>query len=168
MNPNIMLVIILTVIAGFAIYGFHSGFFKTIVPIATIILTFWVVSVAMPLFYIYIKYDMKRFHIIEVLIDILAFAVTFMIIKFIIRFILKGLNIVTEVPVIHGLNKCVGLVFGIFEGLVIVWAVFYFVLLFIGRTRGASFFAALDMNPVLKWIYNNNLLMTFANSVVFK
>ena len=167
MNSHILLIIVLCVIAGSTIYGAQRGFLKTIIPIATIILTFWVVSVIMPYFSDYLKKDARQLAFIEVICDILAFGVTCFIMKVIIKLSMKLVEAITAVPVIHGTDRILGIFAGIFFGFLLVWVAFYFMLLVVGRENGAAFFRMVDSDIFLKYLYNHNILMTFINSVAF-
>ena len=167
MNANVLLVIILTVIAGFTIYGVHSGFFKTMIPILTIVLTCWIVSIIIPYFKAYLNNDVRHLAVLEIICDILAFIVTFFVMHFLLKLLLKALDRLTEIPVIHGINKTLGFVGGMFEGLLVIWTLFYLILVFLGRDGASGFFAMIDANIFLRWLYNHNLIMTVTNSIAF-
>ena len=83
------------------------------------------------------------------------------------KLFLKIFSMFSDVPVISSIDRILGTIVGFFGGMLIIWVIFYFVLLMIGRENGAGFFAMIDSNFFLKFLYNHNLLMTFVNSVAF-
>ena len=166
-NPNILTVAVLTVIAGFALYGRHFGFFRVIVPIVTIICSTWFLSLIFPYVSGHLMSDLVSLSFKEAICDILAFLVSCYIMRKLLRFVFRILDLLNDAPVIGSFNRMVGFFAGLAEGFIIVWLIFLFILVFLGRENGAAFFEAVDANPVLKWIYNHNLLMTIVNMVAF-
>ena len=52
-------------------------------------------------------------------------------------------------------------------GVVIVWLVFFFMLLFVGEAGAPEFYAAVNGNEIVRLLYNHNLIMTFVDFFVF-
>ncbi len=166
-DPNILTIVVLTVIAGFALYGRHFGFFRVIVPIVTIICSTWFLSLIFPYVTGHLMEDLISLSFTEALCDVLAFIVSCFVLRKLFRLVLKIFDLLDDAPVIGSFNRMVGFFAGFAEGLIIVWLAFLFILIFVGRENGAAFFEAVNASPVVKWIYNHNLLMTIVNIVAF-
>ena len=59
----------------------------------------------------------------DIVVEVLAVLVLFVIIKLILRIIISLLNIVSHLPIIHGMNKMLGGIVGLAEGVIIIWII---------------------------------------------
>ena len=74
------------------------------------------------------------------------------------------LDMLSRIPVVHGLNKAGGFVFGLLNGVVYLWIAFIIVTIFSTTSWGQYIFAQINDSVILSFIYNNNyLLVLLAN-----
>lgn len=76
----------------------------------------------------------------------------------IVRFISRMLGIVSKVPVLKGINRLLGLLFGGVCGLIKVWIVFAILALCQTGERCAVLIAYIYQSNFLKTLYENNVL----------
>ena len=84
-----------------------------------------------------------------------VFAVVFLLMKL----IALALNILTRLPVIHSLNKLLGVAVGAVQGVVLVWVA---LAVLVGIFAASTAFPVGELLPVsvlAKWFYENNLVM---------
>ena len=169
MTGNIVFIFIVIAVFVSSHVGGKKGFFEMMVPILSILGTLFLLAAVMPEFAERLKEDAAKLSLREVVIDIIAFAVTFFLMRLIFRYILKLLSPIAELPVLGEINRLLGFVAGFVFGVLAVWLVFFFIIFFMGESNiSLELWSMLDESPPLKYLYNNNLLMTAINLVVFR
>lgn len=101
----------------------------------------------------------------DFVVNIISFLLTFVIVTILIRSILFALDIVTELPVLGGLNRVAGIGVGIAVALIIVWIVFLVVTLLYNFDIGKMLFAQIERSKILSLLYDNNYILKFVTSL---
>ena len=70
----------------------------------------------------------------------------------------KVLNIISKLPVINELNRMVGGIVGIFQGLVIVWLIFTLMMVFIEKPFIQEGVRQIEENAFLRILYESNII----------
>lgn len=96
--------------------------------------------------------------------DVLVFLVTFAGAMIIIKLLFAALNLMSHLPIIHGVNKIAGLFIGILEGLVVVWVFFIVISLTNGSDFAYNMYTQINESAFLTFLYNKNIIM----SLLFK
>lgn len=91
--------------------------------------------------------------------DVLVFLVTFVGAMVIIKLLFATVNLMSHLPIIHGINKIAGLVIGILEGLVVVWVFFIVISLMNGSDFAYDMYAQINESTFLTFLYNKNIVM---------
>lgn len=73
-----------------------------------------------------------------------------------------AIKLIAKAPMLGSANRAVGLVFGAFEGLMIVWVVMYVIAVFGASEFGQNMMAQIDSNMVLRFLYDHNQILAFA------
>ncbi len=167
LSPNTLFLIIIAVIALCYFSGRKAGLVRTLVPIASAFGSVWIVAVAFPMLRKDVMNDVSSFDLNRIVIDILAFAVSFFLLKWLIKSVLHFFKIIGDAPIVNPVNKFLGGVAGMIGGVVLIWLVFFFILLFAGEEGAPEFYAAVNGNEIVRLLYNHNLVMTFINFFVF-
>lgn len=95
----------------------------------------------------------------EIIFNVIVFLVTFIAAMVIVKLICAAVNIVSYLPIIHGINQTAGLIVGLIEGLVIVW-VFFIVIGLAGNSEFATtIYIQINESTILQYIYNHNFIM---------
>jgi len=77
------------------------------------------------------------------------------------------LDIVSHLPVLHGLNRLFGGVAGTIEGFIFVWIFFYLVALCASTAFGRLMIDYIDQSVFLTYLYHNNGLLQLIGTFIF-
>ena len=91
--------------------------------------------------------------------NVLSFILVYAGVMIILTVAVSALDLVAKLPVIHSMNKLGGLLFGLVNGLVVLWIICLVVTVFSGTGLGSLIYAQINENPWLRLIYNNNYLL---------
>ena len=69
------------------------------------------------------------------------------------------LDMLSRIPVINGLNKIGGFIFGLFNGAIYLWLACIIVTIFSTTQWGQYIFQQINDSVILSFIYNNNYLL---------
>ena len=92
-------------------------------------------------------------------VDLLAFLITFLVVTILVRTIMYALNIIGDLPVLHGLNRVAGAFLGMGTALVIVWVLFMIITLSYRTGFGKASMDMIDKSPLLTFLYDHNYIM---------
>ncbi|MGN1318394.1 MAG: CvpA family protein [Lachnospirales bacterium] len=101
---------------------------------------------------------------------VISIAVTLILVLFmglIVRAIIKSLDIMAKLPVISQLNFLGGGIIGTVSGVIIIWLIFLFAMLFVTDASFALIQEAIDGSVVCKLLYDNNLLRSLIMGDLF-
>lgn len=98
-------------------------------------------------------------YISTVIINILAYLVTYIALWLLLRIMANALGLVSRLPILHGLNRVGGAIFGFGKGLLIVTLVFLLITMFGQIPLGSTLFSQIETSPLLQWFYENNPLI---------
>lgn len=93
--------------------------------------------------------------------NIVSFLLTLLVVTIVIRTILYILGIISDLPVIGGLNRLAGGALGLATGLVVVWILFIIITLLYDTEIGVMCLADIAENNFLTILYENNILMDY-------
>ena len=112
-------------------------------------------------------HDYVGAYLANMIINTLAYLLSFVIIWTVLRAILLALDVVTMLPILHGINKLAGGVLGIVYGVALVWIAFLLVTILCNGEIGKEFFALIHENPFLLFLYNQNVIMKVVFGLMF-
>lgn len=161
---NILLIIICVVILILSIYGYRKGFVKMLVPMVSAFLSL-VVLIMLKDWLFAILFQWAIFQGEHVLTRIVLILIIFGIVASAFKWLLKVLNVLTKLPIIHGLNKLLGLGIGLIEGFLLVWLLLYIIQIRQGVLFGFDIEALIDQNEFLQFLYLNNLVEYLMNTL---
>lgn len=98
-------------------------------------------------------------YLAKLITDIIAFLVTFLLATLVVRITMYALNIIGELPVIHGLNRLAGGILGMGTGLVIVWILFMVITLAYRTELGKTSFDMIGRSSILSFLYDHNVIL---------
>lgn len=101
----------------------------------------------------------------KLIVNIAAFLCTFLIVTIILRAVIFALDFVAELPGLGIINHLAGGVLGFAGALIIVWILFIFVTLLYTTAIGKDIFEAIQTEPILQLLYDNNPIMKLAAKV---
>ncbi len=98
-------------------------------------------------------------YLAKLIANIISFIVLSIIGTIVVQILLKTLGFVEKLPVIGGVNRLVGGALGLGISLLIVWCFFVVITLLYSTPFGKACFESIMDNGLLKYIYDNNILM---------
>ncbi len=108
-------------------------------------------------------------YIIVKLTDISVGAIAFILLAIVtfllLRLIFHVLKIIGKIPILRGINRFLGGVLGLAEGLLIIWLICVVIMIFSASDFGIKCMEIIRQSKVLSLIYDHNLLITAANAV---
>lgn len=87
----------------------------------------------------------------------LTFVILALVIFIILRIIVFLLKIIDHIPIIRGINRLFGAILGLLEGLLILWCIFIFIMIFSGTTFGTTCMEVIAGSKVLTFLYDHNV-----------
>lgn len=112
-------------------------------------------------------HDYVGAYLANMIINALAYLISFVVVWTLIRAVLLALDVVTLLPVLHGINKLAGGVLGLVVGVVLVWIAFLLVTILCNGDLGRQFFALISENQFLLFLYNQNVVMKIIFGLIF-
>lgn len=106
-------------------------------------------------------------YLAKLIINALAYLLSFVIVWTLLRVGLMALDVVTKLPLLHGLNQLAGGVLGLVYGVVLVWIAFLLVTILCNGDVGRAFFALISDHPFLLFLYNQNVIMKIVFGLMF-
>ena len=94
--------------------------------------------------------------------------VLFIILRFGARVIVSSADLVAKLPVIRTMNRLLGFVAGVVQGLLVVWAVFLFAEIFHSPSWGMWINTMSETNEYVKYLYEHNILKDVVLTYVLK
>ena len=95
----------------------------------------------------------------NLIMNIISFVVTWLIVASFIWLAVMTLDVIANLPIIHGINQMLGLVLGAGQALVIVWIVFLAITVFASTAIGKQLMEMIEKNVLLNQLYNGNVFL---------
>ncbi len=114
---------------------------------------------------IYNKLDAKGFadyvaiYLTEMVMKGISYLITFFVIMLIIYIFINLADIVTSIPILNGINKIGGILFGLCQTLLIVWISFVIITFLSVFEWGADIMKMIDESSILSSIYEKNIFL---------
>lgn len=87
------------------------------------------------------------------------YIIVFLVVFIVLRIIFAVTGLISRLPVIHQANKVLGLVFGLLEGLLIVWIMFAVITACSNYAWAAKALIDIGSNDFLSFLYDKNILI---------
>lgn len=95
----------------------------------------------------------------NLVVEIVSFLLTFLLAFIIVKALSAAIDIIGELPVIGALNHAGGAVFGIIQGLLIVWILFLIITIACTTEFGKECFRMIEESQILTILYDTNFLL---------
>ncbi len=106
-------------------------------------------------------------YLASTILDTLAYLLTFILVFAAIRILLLALDIVTMLPILHGINRWAGGALGLAIGVIQVWLLFLLAAILCSGDLGRVFFALICENQFLLFLYEHNMIMQIVFGLIF-
>lgn len=102
----------------------------------------------------------------NLILSILSFVATWLLVISFMWLAVMMLDVISGLPVIHGINQILGLVLGFAQGLVVVWIGFLIITVFSNTDAGRQLMAMIAESPVLETLYDSNILLNLLTDLL--
>ena len=97
-------------------------------------------------------------YIAKTIISSASYVLTFLLVSILLRVLMTALDILTHLPLLKEINRTIGGVLGLAEGLIIVWLIFVAADIFSSTEFGISVQQQINSNVLLKFLSDNNII----------
>lgn len=122
---------------------------------------------------VYELLDVSGFHdyvgayLANMIVNAMSYLIAFLVVFTLLRVVLMALDVVTMLPLLHGINKLAGIVLGLTEGVIFVWIAFLLVTILCNGSLGQRFFELIRENQFLLFLYNQNVIAKIVFGLIF-
>ena len=149
---NIMVVIVIIAVAVKMVDGYKKGMVKEIVSLISMVVLCVVAAL--------IAYGVNGYHdgkIFHVVVDAVLFILV-MTVHHLLGLVFFSAKLFSKLPIVHTLDKLLGIVFGIFEIVLVLWTIYAFIMMMDMGAIGQTILTYTEGNQVLTWLYQHNYL----------
>lgn len=101
----------------------------------------------------------------RIVLQAICYILLLIVIYVILRIVLKVVGVIGKIPIIGGINRLLGAILCVIEGILALWCICLLLTAISGTSVGIAALNVVEESPVLRLIYNNNLLVTLAAKV---
>lgn len=151
-NLNIMLVIVVIAVFIKMVSGYKKGIVKEVISLVSLV----VLSVVAAL----IAYGVNSYHDGRVfnVIVIVILLILLLTAHHMLGLVFFSAKLATKLPVIHFVDKLLGIVFGAFEVILVLWTLYAFMMMMDIGDIGQTILTYTEKSKALTWIYEHNYL----------
>lgn len=102
----------------------------------------------------------------NLIMNIISFVVTWLIVASFIWLAVMTLDVIANLPVIHGINQMLGLLLGAVQALTIVWIAFLVITIFSGTAIGRLLMEMIEKSILLGKLYDMNVFLNFLQNTI--
>lgn len=151
-NLNIMFIIVVIAIICKMADGYKKGMVKEIVSLVSMIVLCLVAALIANGIHSYV--DGKFFNVVIAVVLLSALG----IVHHLLSLVFFSAKMLAKLPVVHFVDKILGVVFGAVEVILILWTIYTLIMMMDIGVTGQVILAYTDDNPILLWIYQHNYL----------
>lgn len=104
-------------------------------------------------------YDYVGSYVGNLIIRIVVFLLVYAVLRVFIRIIMNMIDVISELPVLRGVNRLTGGIVGLGIGLVSVWIFFLVITIIYATAFGQECFRQIEGNAVLSMLYQNDVIL---------
>lgn len=152
MQVNILLLCMAALAIAKAASGYKKGMVKEIISLVSLIVLCVVAALAAYGLGSYRAGNFFHVAVVVILLSLLGLAHHLLSVLFF------SAKLVTKLPVVHGVNKLLGAVFGLAETVLLLWTIYSFSMMLDFGAPEAFLIAYTQKSPLLTWLYEHNYL----------
>ena len=157
---NIVLVVSIVLLVIKVLDGYKKGMIKEIISFISLI----IMSIIVILIGSGLRSYMQK-EVVGVVLAILLLCIL-AIVHHLLSVIFFSAKMITKLPVIHGLDKILGMVVGALETVLVLWTVFSFIKYYNLGIIGEQILQYTQESSILLWLYQNNYMITMMEVAV--
>ncbi len=102
----------------------------------------------------------------NLIMNIISFVLTWVIVASFIWLAVMTLDVIANLPVIHGINQILGLGLGAVQALALVWIAFLVITIFSGTAIGKLLMEMIEKSFLLGKLYDGNVFLNFLQNTI--
>lgn len=95
----------------------------------------------------------------DLILNLITYVVALLVVFVLLRIASMALDILTHIPVLHGLNHVFGLVIGLAQGVVVIWIAFLIITICSSTRLGGQLLGMIYESPILEALYDGNIFL---------
>lgn len=159
MNINLLLIIVLVVMLCAMVDGYKKGMVKEIISFVSLVFSCIVVLLVAGAVHSY--HDGKIFNVIIMVVLLCLIG----LVRHLLGVIFFSAKAISKLPIVHWLDKLLGIVVGILETILILWTIYTFVMLMDLGMIGQQILDYTENSAILTWLYQHNYLAYFVEQI---
>lgn len=152
MNLNILLLILIAFTIIKVVDGYNKGMVKEIISFVTLVIMCVVVLLLGAALHSYMEKEMIGVLVAVLLLVILGIA------HHLLKLIFFSAKLISKLPIVHSVDKLLGMVVGALEVVLILWTVYTFIMYFEMGMIGNLILEYSRDSKILTWMYEHNML----------
>lgn len=152
LNVNLMLVIVAIAAVIKAVDGYRKGMVREIISLVSMVV---LCVVAALLAYGANSYNNGKIFNVAVIVILL---ILLMIAHRLLGLVFFSAKLATKLPVVHFVDKLLGVVFGVFETVLVLWTLYAFLMMMDAGALRQTVLSYTQKSALLTWIYEHNYL----------
>lgn len=157
---NILLIIVLIVLIWRMVEGYNKGMVKEIISLVSLI----VMSLVLALLAVILNGYLDK-QIVNILVAVILLLILCIAHK-LIGIVFFSAEAISKLPIIHSLDKILGVVFGAVETVIFVWITYTIFYIFDMGVLKEQFFQYVSESRILTYLYEYNYLLKWVNMLI--
>ena len=97
----------------------------------------------------------------------LSFLASYIVAAAAVRMVAHGLDVMSRLPVLNGVNHAAGAIVGLLKGLIVVWMALLVLTMFYNSSIGKECLVMVEKDPVLSVLYETDLFVQVFLSIFY-
>ena len=151
-NLNIVLIAVLAAALIKMVDGYRKGIVKEVISLVSLIVLS--VVAALIAYGVTSYHDGRRFNVIE----IVSLLIMLLTAHHLLGLVFFSAKLAAKLPVVHLVDKLLGILFGVFEVVLVLWTIYAFMMMMDIGAIGQTILSCTEKSRLLTWIYAHNYL----------
>lgn len=156
---NLLALIVLIVMFFSIVDGYKKGMVREIISFISLIVTCIVVALIGNAVNSYFDGEIANVIVMILLLCLVG------IVHHLLGVIFFSAKMISKLPVVHWIDKILGMVFGIFETVLILWTIYTFIMMLDMGMIGQQILVYTQDNQILTWLYEHNYLAVWIERI---
>lgn len=152
MNISILFIVMAILLVYNIVDGYRKGMVRQFISFVSLVILCVILALIANGLNSYINGRILNVLLVVILLCVLGIA------KHVLGVVFFSAKAVSKLPVIHGLDKIMGVAFGILETIAILWTIYTFTMMMDLGAIGSMIKSSVAGNPILEWCYRHNYL----------
>ncbi len=159
---NLLLIVVVLLLLCKIVDGYKKGMVKEIISFISLIILCVVLALIANGVNSYFDGQFAKLVIVVLLLVVLG------VVHHLLGVLFFSAKLITKLPIVHWLDKVLGIVVGVLETVLILWTIYTFVMLMDLGAIGQQILIYTEESEILLWFYQHNYLAHFLQQISAK